>query len=237
MKPHAVLFAIAVALVGAASASSADTGRFASSGTVIRVVDGDTLDVRLVGGRRERVRLIGIDTPELGSAECFGSQATVRARRLAQGRRVRLIGDATQDTRDKYRRLLAYVVLPARRDLGRQLIADGFAKVYVYDRPFQRLGSYRAAERAARGGGRGLWTRCAPGGQPPPGPPPPGPPPSPPPPPGGNCHASYPTVCIPPPPDLDCGQIAHRGFRVRHDVPSPDPHGFDGDRDGIGCER
>lgn len=190
------------------------------SGTVTRVVDGDTLDVRLVSGRRERIRLIGIDTPELGSAECFGSQASIRARRLARGKRVRLIGDATQDTRDRYRRLLAYVVLPAQRDLGRQLVAEGFARVYVYDRPFQRLGNYRAAERAARSGGRGLWTRCA-------GPPPP----------GGNCHASYPTVCIPPPPpDLDCGQIAHRGFRVRHDVPSSDPHGFDGDRDGVGCE-
>jgi hypothetical protein len=62
-------------------------------------------------------------------------------------------------------------------------------------------------------------------------------PPPPPPPPAGNCHASYPTVCIPPaPPDLDCGQIAHRGFTVRHDVPDADPHGFDGDKDGVGCE-
>jgi micrococcal nuclease len=44
-------------------------------------------------------------------------------------------------------------------------------------------------------------------------------------------------VCIPPPPpDLDCGDIAHRDFRVLWNVASPDPHGFDGDRDGIGCE-
>jgi hypothetical protein len=50
---------------------------------------------------------------------------------------------------------------------------------------------------------------------------------------GGNCHPSYPTVCIPPPPpDLDCGDIPYRGFQV---VP-PDPHGFDGDNDGVGCE-
>ena len=49
-----------------------------------------------------------------------------------------------------------------------------------------------------------------------------------------NCHPSYPTLCIPPyPPDLDCGEIPHRRFTV---VP-PDPHGFDRDRDGIGCER
>jgi hypothetical protein len=67
--------------------------------------------------------------------------------------------------------------------------------------------------------------------------PPPGPPPPPPPPPSGNCHASYPTVCIPPaPPDLDCADIQFRNFRVRWDVADPDPHHFDGDRDAIGCE-
>lgn len=52
-------------------------------------------------------------------------------------------------------------------------------------------------------------------------------------PPQADCDPSYPTVCIPsPPPDLDCGQISFRRFKVL----SPDPHGFDGDHDGIGCE-
>ena len=52
-------------------------------------------------------------------------------------------------------------------------------------------------------------------------------------PPPSRCHPSYPTVCIPPPPpDLDCGQIRHRNFVVR----PPDPHGFDGNQDGVGCE-
>ena len=50
----------------------------------------------------------------------------------------------------------------------------------------------------------------------------------------GECDPAYPTVCIPPPPpDLDCGEITFRRFKV---LP-PDPHGFDGDKDGIGCER
>jgi hypothetical protein len=50
---------------------------------------------------------------------------------------------------------------------------------------------------------------------------------------GGNCDPAYPTVCIPPPPpDLDCGDIPYRNFTVR----APDPHYFDGDRDGVGCE-
>jgi uncharacterized repeat protein (TIGR01451 family) len=61
--------------------------------------------------------------------------------------------------------------------------------------------------------------------------------PTPPPPPPGNCAASYPDVCIPPPPpDLDCKDIPYRNFRVIYTVPNPDPHGFDGDHDGVGCE-
>jgi micrococcal nuclease len=65
------------------------------------------------------------------------------------------------------------------------------------------------------------WTGCS------------SPPPPPPPPPPGNCDSAYPDVCIPPPPpDLDCGEISFRNFRVL----APDPHRFDGDGDGFGCE-
>jgi micrococcal nuclease len=53
---------------------------------------------------------------------------------------------------------------------------------------------------------------------------------------GSQCAASYPDVCIaPPPPDLDCAHIG-RNFTVRWNVARPDPHGFDGDGDGVGCE-
>jgi hypothetical protein len=90
-------------------------------------------------------------------------------------------------------------------------------------------------------------TLIAPWPDPPPPPPPPTTQPPPPPPPlppppqiqpavpqqPGNCDSSYPTVCIPPPPpDLDCGDISHRRFRVN----PPDPHNFDGNGDGVGCE-
>ncbi len=72
---------------------------------------------------------------------------------------------------------------------------------------------------------------------PPTAPPPAPPPPSPPPPPSANCAPSYPDECIPPPPpDLNCKDIPYRNFRVLWDVPDPDPHHFDGDHDGIGCE-
>jgi hypothetical protein len=72
---------------------------------------------------------------------------------------------------------------------------------------------------------------------PPPAPPPTPAPPPPAPPPSANCAPSYPDECIaPPPPDLDCKDIPYRNFRVLWDVPDPDPHHFDGDHDGIGCE-
>jgi hypothetical protein len=71
---------------------------------------------------------------------------------------------------------------------------------------------------------------CLSGGTAPPRPPRP-------PRPRGRCAASYPTVCIPPPPpDLNCADIPYRNFRVLWNVPDPDPHHFDGNRDGVGCE-
>lgn len=91
------------------------------------------------------------------------------------------------------------------------------------------LGSEVYAERSA---GDGTPDVPSPAPQPSPQPQP-VPQPQPIPPPGGNCDPAYPDVCIPsPPPDLDCRDIPYRDFRV---LP-PDPHRFDGDKDGIGCE-
>lgn len=114
--------------------------------TVTRVVDGDTLIVQ-EGGERDRVRVLGIDTPELGS--CLGSLARSEARRLAQGRHIALRIDPTQRRRDRYGRLLAYVQLPNGRDLGLELIRAGYAAVLVVGRPFQRVDAYRRAARQA----------------------------------------------------------------------------------------
>lgn len=217
----ALLASSAVVAIGLATATAAPdktSGRFAFRGEVNYVVDGDTINVELDNGRSTRVRLIGIDTPERG--ECFSRKATAAARRIADGRRVVLKGDGSQATRDRYGRLLAYAWIRGK-DLGYQLIAGGFGRVYVYDRPFRRLSAYRRAEASGRERGPSIWT-C--GRRQPPSP-------------RGRCDPSYPTVCIPPPPpDLDCGEISYRTFTVLYNVPNPDPHKFDGDHDGVGCE-
>ncbi len=214
MRRLLIPIALAAAVLATAAAGAPERSS-TLHGTVARVVDGDTVSVRLDGGGLERVRLIGIDTPERG--ECYAGRATGAARALAGGRRVELAGDATQDARDRYGRLLAYVwVAGGGKDLGYQLVARGLARVYVYESTFERLGPYRNAEQIGRRRAENVYRGCGP-----------------PPPPDTRCDPSYPGVCIPPaPPDLDCGQVEHRRFRVV----GADPHAFDGDGDGVGCE-
>jgi micrococcal nuclease len=221
-------------------------------GVVTKVIDGDTFEVR-IGEITERVRVLGIDTPELGnSAECFAVEATVEADWLLSGVTVRLEGDPTQDNRDRYNRLLRYVWLPDRSLFNQQMIANGFAREYTFNQPYREQVSFRAAQQAAQTAQRGIWSpqACAtpsptlvpvpPTLVPPTLPVPTQPVPTAVPPtpvpeaPRTTCDPSYPDVCIPPgPPDLDCGDIPFRRFRVFE----PDPHRFDGDNDGVGCER
>jgi micrococcal nuclease len=132
-------------------------------GEVTRVVDGDTLHVQ-VDGRDETVRLLGIDTPELHRpdtpVECGARAASHSMEELADGRRVDLVTDPSQDQRDRYGRLLAYAVTRGGVDLGEAIVRRGWAEVYVYDGPFQRLARYRAAAAAARRADRGVSARC-----------------------------------------------------------------------------
>ena len=214
--------AVAACALAAGYAAAAPSGEFTQRGVVTRIVDGDTVDVRLAGGKQERVRLIGIDAAERGA--CFSAQASARARELALSKPVVLRGDRTQDTRDRYGRLLAYVWIPGGRDLGYQLVAGGFAKVYVYRDPFQRLAAYRTAEARAKSAPAGTWKACNTTIRPV----------APSPPPAANCHPSY-TPCLPVVGDLDCADVRALGVApVR--VLGSDPYRLDGDDDGLGCE-
>jgi micrococcal nuclease len=196
---------------------------------VVRVVDGDTVVV----APDTTVRLIGIDTPETVDprkpVQCFGREASAYAHLLLDGHFVWLEYDPTQGRLDKYGRTLAYVWMPDGRLFNEVMIADGYAHEYTYDLPYRYQDTFIAAERTARESERGLWSPTTCNGDtasatttlPTAGSVRPG------------CDSSYPTVCIPPPsPDLDCADIPYRGFAVV----GADPHRFDSDHDGTGCE-
>jgi len=135
---------------------------------ITSVIDGDTVKVRFAGGTKATVRLIGIDTPETKRpgtpVQCGGRAATARMKRLALrnglGRSVTIRTDPTQDLTDRYGRLLAYVSASGA-DFGRTMISSGWAKTYVYDVSFQRVSTYRSAERSARSARRGVFATCA----------------------------------------------------------------------------
>ena len=124
---------------------------------VVRVVDGDTLLL----DRNERVRLIGVDTPETVDprrpVERFGKEASDFTKRMAEGKKVRLEYD--QDRRDRFGRTLAYVYLEDGTFLNAEIVKQGYGHAYTQF-PFKYLKEFRGYEREAREAQRGLWKRC-----------------------------------------------------------------------------
>ena len=134
----------------------------AGSARVERVVDGDTIVVRL-DGRSERVRYIGVDTPESVKpgerVQCFGKAAAAENRRLVEGRRVRLVEDA--EARDRYGRLLAYVYRASDGlFVNAELVRRGYARPLTIPPNVAHEGEIARLASAARHAGRGLWSRC-----------------------------------------------------------------------------
>lgn len=126
---------------------------------VVRVVDGDTLVVRL-NNKDQTLRLIGINTPETvdprKTVECFGKEASNKAKELLTGKIVRVESDPTQGTYDKYDRMLAYVFVG---DLffNKYMIEEGYAYEYTYDIPYKYQDEFKAAQKQAQELKRGLW--------------------------------------------------------------------------------
>jgi len=130
---------------------------------IVRVVDGDTVRAR-IGGRVERVRLIGIDTPETVKpntpVQCFGREASARTKALLpKGSLIHLVTDV--EARDRYLRLLAYVY----RDVDGAfvnllLVEEGYAAPYTYPPNVAHAAEFVAAAARARDAQRGLWSRC-----------------------------------------------------------------------------
>lgn len=131
-------------------------------GEVIAVVDGDTIDVRTDQGE-SRVRLIGLDTPEInrsgGNEECYAQEARTELDTMLYGRTVELTTDPSQGDTDRYGRLLRHVTIDGQ-NAALALIASGAAHEYTYDTPYIGQAEYRDAETEARVGELGLWGAC-----------------------------------------------------------------------------
>lgn len=127
---------------------------------VVKVVDGDTIDI-LLDGKTERLRLIGINTPEVvdprKTVECFGREASDNAKKLLSGQEVRIEADPSQGDRDKYGRLLRYVWQRDGLFYNLEAIKDGYAYEYTYQLPYIYQPEFKAAQKYAEENKLGLW--------------------------------------------------------------------------------
>lgn len=162
-----VLIAVAGALSGCdviqlTQNTSEPASEVAETVEVVAVIDGDTIDVRTDDGT-ERVRLIGLNSPEIGrdgsQNECYAEEARDALNELLYGREVQLAADPTQADRDVYGRLLRHVFLHGR-SAAVEVIAAGAAYEYTYDADYEHQAEHVAAENDAANAVRGLWGVC-----------------------------------------------------------------------------
>ncbi len=127
---------------------------------VVKVIDGDTVVVK-INGVNETLRLIGIDTPETvhpsKPVECFGIEASNKAKELLNNKSVKLENDSTQGERGKYGRLLRYVFLEDGTNFNKLMISEGYAYEYTYNVPYKYQTEFKQAEQEARENKKGLW--------------------------------------------------------------------------------
>ena len=153
----------AVALLIAGGCARQDAAAEPGRAVVTQVVDGDTIHARLAG-RTEKVRLIGIDTPEThgagGLRECFGAEATKHTQSLLPpGTVVMLVRDA--EARDRFGRLLAYVYrADDRLFVNLELARHGYAAALTLPPNVAHADDFVGAAAEARRANRGLWAAC-----------------------------------------------------------------------------
>lgn len=136
----------------------------AGSYKVTEFVDGDTIAVDM-NGKSEKIRLIGVDTPETHdprkSVECFGLAAAAYTKQLIGDRPVRLEADSLSTNRDRYDRLLRYVYTSDNKLVEAEIIKNGYGFAYT-SFPFTKLDEFREYEKQAREQNKGLWSGCQP---------------------------------------------------------------------------
>lgn len=133
--------------------------------TIVRYVDGDTVDVNM-NGSIETVRFIGVDTPETHKpntpVQCYGPEAAAHTKEvISKFGKVRLQADPLDTNRDRYGRLLRYIYLPDGTLLDEQIIQQGYGFAYL-SFPFSKKDQFAADEKAAQTAKLGLWSACQP---------------------------------------------------------------------------
>lgn len=129
---------------------------------VSNIVDGDTIKVN-INGMVVTFRLIGMDTPETVDprklVQCFGKEASNKAKEILTGKKVRIEKDATQGELDKYGRTLAYIYREDNLFYNKYMIEQGYAHEYTYNsNPYKYQTEFKAAQKSAQENQRGLWS-------------------------------------------------------------------------------
>jgi micrococcal nuclease len=210
---------------------------FAAGVQVVRIHDGDTLTI----SSGEKVRFLQIDTPEISPAECYGAEAHKALVGIIGKSPITLESDSVSDDRDQFGRILRYVMV-GKVNVNLRLVEIGAATPYFYK---GEKGKYSAqllkAAQNAKAKKIGLWQKCPLTKLDPSKPATTGPAVAIPSPTisstkSSRCDPNY-DGCIPPyPPDLDCTDIKQMGLAPIR-VIGIDVHKFDGDGDGIGCDK
>ncbi len=129
---------------------------------VTDVIDGDTVKIK-INDDIETVRLIGIDAPEFAhfdnKQECFAVESKEYLESLVTGKTIYLKNDDLQEDRDRYKRLLRYLLLENGTNINEIMIKDGYAYEYTYDKGYQYIDQFNEAELSASNNGLGLWSK------------------------------------------------------------------------------
>jgi micrococcal nuclease len=127
---------------------------------VSSVVDGDTVKIN-INGKIETFRLIGIDTPETvdprKDVQCFGVEASNKAKELLNGKKVRIETDPSQGTYDKYNRSLGYIYLESGLFYNKYMVEQGYAHEYTYGTPYKYQTEFKTAQTSAQTNKLGFW--------------------------------------------------------------------------------
>lgn len=129
---------------------------------VDRVVDGDTIEV-ILNGQKKKVRFIGINTPETvdprKAVQCFGKEASNYPKQLLTNKTVYLESDPCKGDLDKYKRLLRYVWVDAETNVNKEMVADGYAYEYAYNKTYKYQAEFKEAQKEAEDANRGYGLR------------------------------------------------------------------------------